>query len=191
MGVVNKLKRLHKQDMLKPHDIKRVVVADEAGVNNNKYLHRARTLKSLTSGDEMPTVSSDLDTNVATGVPIEYNSTTTAGDFEDTPVFSIITIDRFSDVKYEYFEENQEEPGFIEFPEKDGTYIFGIEGNGYPLRNYTSKFRITFNADGEYHIHTELVNDYTKEVLATSDKTITATSGAQKASAKKSKSFKM
>lgn len=191
MGVVDKLKGLHKQDMLKPQDIGRVVVADEAGVNNAKYLNRARTLKSLSGNAQIPTVSSDLATSVTTGVPIEYNSTTTAGDFEYTPVFARITIDRHTEVKYEYFEENQDEPGYIEFPESDGTYIFGIEGNGYPLRNYTSKFRITFNADGEYHIHTELVNDYTKEVLATSDKTITATSGAQKASAKKSKSFKM
>lgn len=46
MGVVDKLKRLHKQTLLKLKDIKRAVIADEAGVNNEKYLNRARTLES-------------------------------------------------------------------------------------------------------------------------------------------------
>lgn len=46
MGVVDKLKRLHKQTLLKLKDIKRVVIADEAGVNNEEYLNRARTLNS-------------------------------------------------------------------------------------------------------------------------------------------------
>ena len=46
MGVVEKLKRLHKQTLLKLNNIKRVVIADEAGVNNEEYLNRARTLNS-------------------------------------------------------------------------------------------------------------------------------------------------
>lgn len=46
MEVVEKLKRLHKQTLLKLKDIKRVVIADEAGVNNEEYLSRARTLDS-------------------------------------------------------------------------------------------------------------------------------------------------
>lgn len=46
MGVVEKLKQLHKQTLLKLKDIKRVVIADEAGVNNEEYLNRARTLNS-------------------------------------------------------------------------------------------------------------------------------------------------
>lgn len=45
MGIVEKLKRLHKQTLLKLKDIKRAVIADEAGVNNEKYLNRARTLE--------------------------------------------------------------------------------------------------------------------------------------------------
>ena len=57
MGVVGKLKRLHKQTLLKLKDINRVVIADEAGVNNEEYLSRARTLESYTNpkkneGDE-------------------------------------------------------------------------------------------------------------------------------------------
>lgn len=46
MGVVEKLKRLHKQTLLKLNNIKRAVIADEAGVNNEEYLSRARTLNS-------------------------------------------------------------------------------------------------------------------------------------------------
>ena len=46
MGVIEKLKRLHKQTLLKLKDIKRVVIADESGVNNEEYLNRARTLNS-------------------------------------------------------------------------------------------------------------------------------------------------
>ena len=49
MGVVEKLKRLHKQTLLKLSNIKRAVVADEAGVNNEEYLNRARTLESYTN----------------------------------------------------------------------------------------------------------------------------------------------
>ena len=49
MGVVEKLKRLHKQTLLKLNNIKRVVIADEAGVNNEEYLNRARTLESYTN----------------------------------------------------------------------------------------------------------------------------------------------
>lgn len=46
MGVIEKLKNLHKQTLLKLKDIKRTVIADEAGVNNEEYLSRARTLNS-------------------------------------------------------------------------------------------------------------------------------------------------
>lgn len=49
MGVVEKLKRLHKQTLLKLKDINRVVIADEAGVNNEEYLSLARTLDSYTN----------------------------------------------------------------------------------------------------------------------------------------------
>ena len=49
MGIVEKLKRLHKQTLLKLNNIKRVAIADEAGVNNEEYLSRARTLESYTN----------------------------------------------------------------------------------------------------------------------------------------------
>ena len=49
MGVIDKIKNLHKQTLLKLKDIKRVVIADEAGVNNEEYLSRARTLESYTN----------------------------------------------------------------------------------------------------------------------------------------------
>lgn len=52
MGVVEKLKRLHKQTLLKLNDIKRVLIADEAGVNNEEYLGRARTLDSYVNGEK-------------------------------------------------------------------------------------------------------------------------------------------
>ena len=52
MGIVEKLKRLHKQTLLKLKDINRIVIADEAGVNNEEYLSRARTLESYTNPKE-------------------------------------------------------------------------------------------------------------------------------------------
>lgn len=52
MGVVEKLKRLHKQTLLKLNNIKRVVIADEVGVNNEEYLSRARTLESYTNPEK-------------------------------------------------------------------------------------------------------------------------------------------
>lgn len=44
MGVVEKMKRLHKQKSLELSDIGRVVVAEEAGVDSPYYLRMARTL---------------------------------------------------------------------------------------------------------------------------------------------------
>ena len=52
MGVTEKLKRLHKQTLLKLKDIKRVLIADEAGVNNEEYLNRARTLDNYINPKE-------------------------------------------------------------------------------------------------------------------------------------------
>lgn len=52
MGITDKLKRLHKQTLLKLKDIKRVAIADEAGVNNEEYLNRARTLDSYINPDK-------------------------------------------------------------------------------------------------------------------------------------------
>lgn len=43
MGVVSKLKRLHKQTKIRPSDIPRVV---SSGVDVDTYLSRARTLNS-------------------------------------------------------------------------------------------------------------------------------------------------
>lgn len=54
MGITKKLKRLHKQTLMRLKDIKRVVIADEAGVNNAEYLGRARTLKSYTDPEPVP-----------------------------------------------------------------------------------------------------------------------------------------
>lgn len=51
MGVVEKLKQLHKQTLLKLSSIKRTVIAKDSGVDNEEYLNRARTLKSYIEGE--------------------------------------------------------------------------------------------------------------------------------------------
>lgn len=51
MGIVEQMKRLHKQALLKLQDIKRIMVADEAGVNSDDYLNRAKSLKDYVSPD--------------------------------------------------------------------------------------------------------------------------------------------
>lgn len=51
MGIVEQMKRLHKQTLLKLQDIKRIMVADEAGVNSDDYLNRAKKLKDYVSPD--------------------------------------------------------------------------------------------------------------------------------------------
>lgn len=48
MGVVEQLKKLHKQKMIKTSDIPRVV---NSGVDVDTYLSRARTLDSYTDRD--------------------------------------------------------------------------------------------------------------------------------------------
>lgn len=190
MGVVEKLKQLHKQTLLKLKDIKRVVIADEAGVNNEGYLNRARTLKSYLGNEVAPSLVSGLPETGEVGVPIEYESSTYAGDFEDTPVYAEITITNHTNVKFEYWEEDSSD--YIEFPESDGTYVFGIKGQGFPLKDKTSKFRITFNQAAEYTVSTRLVDDNSGEALATSAKTCTVSAAptqrnVQKTSARKLK----
>lgn len=49
MGVIEKLKKLHKQTMLKLADIRSTQIVD---VDFDKYLSRARTLKSYTDKEE-------------------------------------------------------------------------------------------------------------------------------------------
>lgn len=48
MGVVEQLKKLHKQKMIKTSDIPRVV---NSGVDVDTYLNRARTLDSYINGE--------------------------------------------------------------------------------------------------------------------------------------------
>lgn len=47
MSVVSKLKKLHKQFLLKIDNIQRAMIAKAAGVDNEEYLSRARTLKDF------------------------------------------------------------------------------------------------------------------------------------------------
>lgn len=49
MGVVEQLKKLHKQKMIKTSDIPRVV---NSGVDVDTYLNRARTLDSYINGED-------------------------------------------------------------------------------------------------------------------------------------------
>ena len=49
MGIIGQLKKLHKQTLLKFSDIKRAVIAKEAGVNSDEYLSRAKTLHDCTN----------------------------------------------------------------------------------------------------------------------------------------------
>lgn len=49
MGIVEKLKNLNKQTLLKLSSIGRVAVADAAGVDNSKYLSLSRPLSDYLS----------------------------------------------------------------------------------------------------------------------------------------------
>lgn len=64
MGIVQKLKNLHKQTLLKLSSIGRVVVADEAGVNNGKYLNRAKNLDNYIDRDNEGNAIYDFDNTV-------------------------------------------------------------------------------------------------------------------------------
>lgn len=80
MGIVEKLKRLHKQTLLKLKDIKRVAIADEAGVGNEEYLNRVRTLdsyinpNSTDSGDSQSTDANILSETAQSNVSAKTKS---------------------------------------------------------------------------------------------------------------------
>lgn len=71
MSVIDQIKRLHKQTLLKLKDIKRVVIADEAGVNNEKYLSRARTLDSYVNPTKEAGKTGQQEQDVVSEVPKE------------------------------------------------------------------------------------------------------------------------
>lgn len=72
MGIVEQMKRLHKQTLLKLQDIKRIVIADTAGVKSENYLNRARTLKDYVSPDMEANNISDKET----ATPVQTKTTT-------------------------------------------------------------------------------------------------------------------
>lgn len=78
MGVVNKLKRLHKQNELMPMDIGRVRVSYDAGVDNKEYLMRARTLEDYIdpSKDEPKSAMVDQPVDSAKETKSQAKSTT-------------------------------------------------------------------------------------------------------------------
>ena len=63
MGVLERMKQLHKQTLLKLSNIKRVIIAKEAGADSETYLNRARTLNSYL-GNEVDNEQSQTDGDV-------------------------------------------------------------------------------------------------------------------------------
>lgn len=80
MSVVQKLKRLHKQFLLKIDNIQRAMIAKAAGVDNEEYLSRARTLKDLLNPQE---------SKVEEEVAKEETEIVTASESEPEPVQTV------------------------------------------------------------------------------------------------------
>lgn len=70
MGVVERMKQLHKQTLLKLSNIKRVVIAKDAGADSETYLNRARTLSSYLGSEvdnEQSQTGSDVTSPIVSG----------------------------------------------------------------------------------------------------------------------------
>ena len=119
-----------------------------------------------------PTVTVNLANEIKAGQPTEFTVSTTGGDATDTMVKGVFTYDTSMVEKVEYYETDPRYEGWHEFTGNE----FGPVDTGFPLKDLTSRFRVTFkeDAEGEFSMTVNIVEFANPEnVLATTSKTIT------------------
>ena len=172
MGVIEKLKRLHKQSLLKPSDIGRVVVADEAGVNVEEYLNRARTLESYLYSDDVPPVISDeISSPIPANELFTFPINITAGTYAGTNVYLKITMSPYDGCYLQYYDDDSS--GYVSISGTSGVFIYGDEGSGFELQDMQLTMRAKVETAGAYEITFALVAVDGGNVLIEKTTTIT------------------
>lgn len=98
-----------------------------------------------------PTITSEAPAKINVNEMVEYNVSTTPGDYEGEMVYVEVEagIEPEKITTIEYFEVK--DSTWKELPKnEDGKYYFGVPSVGFPLQAASSKFRIEINTAGEY-----------------------------------------
>lgn len=131
-----------------------------------------------------PTVTISDPGEITVGVPTEFTISTTAGSKEGTTVIGTSTCTNTDIIeKVEYYEV------------RDGKWyeLTGNFGgtNGFPLGDFSSKFRVTFKEAGSCDFEVQIKDKATNEVLATDTATFTALGDEHKITVKSSSKGKI
>ena len=120
-----------------------------------------------------PTVTIDMPATFTVGQPMEFSISTTGGDKAGTMVLGTSVFSGSAAIeKIEYYEENDGN-----WYELTGDH-FG-PASGFPLGDFTSKFRVIFKEAGTFSLTVNIVEAANQQnVLATATQSVTSVVGA-------------
>lgn len=122
-----------------------------------------------------PTITSEAPKEINVNEMVEYNVSTTPGDYAGEMVYVEVDagIEPEKITTIEYWEPNEEIPSWHKLPtNEDGKYYFGVPSVGFPLQAASSKFRIQINTAGEYTSTMKVIKVADKSVMCQATSTV-------------------
>lgn len=120
-----------------------------------------------------PTITSEAPAEINVNEMVEYNVSTTPGDYEGEMVYVEVEagIEPEKITTIEYFEVK--DSTWKELPKnEDGKYYFGVPSVGFPLQAASSKFRIEINTAGEYTSIMKVIKVVDSSVMCQASSTV-------------------
>lgn len=131
---------------------------------------------TITATPEPPTITvKDLDTSPPVTLTDEFSVSTTPGGYRDTMVRVRVTLTEGdpSGFALEYWEDQDGQYHALPFTQENGAYVawYGPSG-GFPLKDATSDFRVTWKKMGTYEGRLDIMPVGSSEVLASTEVTV-------------------
>lgn len=129
-----------------------------------------------------PTITSNAPSQMQVNENIEYEVSTTPGDYAGEMVYVEVEagIEPEKINTIEYWEPNTDTPKWMTLPKNDdGKYYFGVPSVGFPLQAASSKFRLNINTAGEYTSTMRVIKVADSSVLCTASSTVTVVEAPQ------------
>ena len=120
-----------------------------------------------------PTITSEAPAEINVNEMVEYNVSTTPGDYEGEMVYVEVDagIEPEKITTIEYFEVK--DSTWKELPKNEGgKYYFGVPSVGFPLQAASSKFRIEINTAGEYTSTMKVIKVADSSVMCQASSTV-------------------
>ena len=120
-----------------------------------------------------PTITSEAPAEINVNEMVEYNVSTTPGDYEGEMVYVEVEagIEPEKITTIEYFEVK--DSTWKELPKnEDGKYYFGVPSVGFPLQAASSKLRIEINTAGEYTSTMKVIKVADSSVMCQASSTV-------------------